>query len=187
MGGGKIIIPLFIIGKIGMQLLPNYFQIFTALEYAMFFWIGCMIRKYLPNISTKNLLIVGGILLIVNLTSFYFTESFTGNSSLSAKILHMSFDILSKISGSTMAFFLLNLIGRSINWNNTLFNQLSLMSFPIYLLHQQIIYVLLWNFHGLISPYLLVLINFIGSILLSSFLSNLLMRTKYGRVIIGMK
>ena len=94
---------------------------------------------------------------------------------------------LSKVSGAIMAFLLLNWIARHVNWNNGLFRHLSLISMPVYLFHQQIIWALLWDLSGSLNPYVMALVNVVVSFTLSMVMGELLMKSKYTRFLIGAK
>lgn len=55
-----LIVIIFLSSFILDLALPNLFQIFTAMKYLLFFWIGFMLRKYLHNIQLRKVLILGG-------------------------------------------------------------------------------------------------------------------------------
>lgn len=58
---------------------------------------------------------------------------------------------------------------------------------PVYLFHQQIIYVFISALNGMINPYLHAGINFIGAMSISLLMSTLMMKFKWTRFLIGMK
>ena len=199
LGGGKYVILLFLVGKIGAMALPNLFQIFTACTFFLYFWIGCVMRKYFHTLSNRQLLVWGLGFMAVNVASFCTLEHVTtggtimirtvcttGNAIVD-KIIGTGMYELSKVSGAIMAFLLLNWIARHVNWNNGLFRHLSLISMPVYLFHQQIIWALLWNLSGSLNPYVMALVNVVVSFTLSMVMGELLMKSKYTRFLIGAK
>ena len=170
------------------MVLPNLFQIFTACTFFLYFWMGCIVRKYFHTLSNKQLLTYGLIAMAVNFISYGINEFVCIGSTFVVKVMSMGFDELSKVSGAIMAFFMLNFIARHVQWgSNSFFKYLSSVSFPIYLFHQQVICVVLWNLNGMLNPYLLAGLNFVVSILLSMITTEIMMKHKYTRCLIGAK
>ena len=118
--------------------------------------------------------------MVANMSSDCLGEGYAG------LIMKMIFDLLTKIFGAIMAFMLLNLLARIIN--NTCFaiQYLYKYSFPIYLLHQQVIFIIIYNLVGIVPSSLLVLVNFAVSVIVSCLITNLLLRNKYSRLLLGL-
>lgn len=64
---------------------------------------------------------------------------------------------------------------------------LSKISMPIYLFHQQIIYFTIIFFNGRIYPLLNIFVNFFAAIFISNLLSSIMLKYKYTRLLIGEK
>lgn len=181
------VLGVFVTGIMLSKYVPNVFQILTATRYLLFFYIGYMIRRKYPKIKPKKMLCIGVFCLIVNVGGAYL----------------LMFDMLPKlgylsackfvlknvcdISGSVMAFLLLSYIASIINWKCPTFDRLSVASFPIYLFHQQVIYVVLWNYSSGINPYVMSGICFFGSLLFSFIVSEMFVRNGCTKFLIGIK
>ena len=90
------------------------------------------------------------------------------------------------ILGSIMAFVVLQKLALWVSWKEKpKFLYLTERSMPIYLFHQQLIYILIYWFNGWIHPYIHVLVNFIAATVGSVFITNLLLKIKVTRTLIG--
>ena len=58
---------------------------------------------------------------------------------------------------------------------------------PIYLFHQQVVYVLIYCLNGVLDPYIHVGVNIVGTMLVSVLISSVMMRFKWTRILIGEK
>ena len=100
----------------------------------------------------------------------------------------MGTDFVLHLVGALMAFFVLQKLAERVRWKqNYGFTVLAKYSMPIYLLHQQVIYVLISCLNGVVNPYLHAGINFVGAMAISLLLSFLLMKFKWTRTLIGGK
>ena len=103
-------------------------------------------------------------------------------------LLSQGTNLLLHIIGAVMAFFVLQKVSNIIKWKKSkMFMYFSCHSMPIYLFHQQIIYFFIYYFNGKLHPYINTLINFIGAMLISIIMSDVLMRFKITRFFIGEK
>lgn len=178
---------LFVIGFAAPMVTRNYYQIFTSCAFIVYFWMGFTLRHKVKEFKFSQLCKLGGVLLIVNIVSFA-PSYFLCDNSMYAKLSKIAFRVISNISGSVGAFLLLLAIARKIKWQESkIFLAISEMSFPIYLIHQQIIYVLLVLFVGFIHPLLNTIIIFVASTMISGVMSYALSKNKYTRLIIGQK
>lgn len=78
-----------------------------------------------------------------------------------------------------MAFYILQGIFARIGIPQNKIKLIVVLTFPIYLIHQQLIYILLWNYTAQINPFLGALINFCVSIVLSVIISKICLKNKY--------
>lgn len=58
---------------------------------------------------------------------------------------------------------------------------------PIYLFHQQVIYVCIFLLNGLINPYIHAALNFIVAMIVSLLISIMTMKFKWTKFLIGEK
>lgn len=179
------VIFLYFIGiKLG-GIMPNYFQFPLILINVLFFWIGYTLRKnykYIPqNILTKY----GIGLLLLNIFTFYLLKHLYLPVGFITNLIRVTIILLCTSSGAIMAFFLLIYLSRIIKWHNNRFKTITKASFPMYLFHQQFIYIFLYFLNGHLSAAILYIISFIGSLILSYIISSLLMKNKYTRSLIN--
>ena len=182
--GAIVVILIYGIGFVGFQTLPNVFQIFRACTYLPLFWLGFKIRqcgsewlKKIPAIAW----------LVVDILLFILTEYLSKFENLFFVLLFHGFSFLLHIIGALMAFVILQKIASLIRWKESkIFGFFSEKSMPIYLFHQQIVYLFLYWLNG-INPYFHATINFIAAMLISLLLSYLMMKFKWTRLLIGEK
>ncbi len=187
----SVLIVAFIwaLGRCLARIMPDIFQIYISLQFIPFFYLGFELRRNwgkFVNCNTKNCWLIGGLNLIVNISCFVFIQIIPQISATN-KIITTVLTLGVNISGSLMAFFLLLAIARTINWHTKFFNSLSKASYPIYLFHQQIIYVVLYMFNGIMDPLILMMTAFIIATALSWGLSSAIAKIPILRPIIGLK
>ena len=185
--GGALVCSLFVLSPLISMLLPNYFQIITSIKYLLFFYVGFMIRRYCPAITSESMLRIGCVFLMVNLLSFTMREGFNWNDSHLWRMIRFFLSSLCELSGAVAAFFLLSYFASVVKWNNALFDSVSKVSFPIYMSHQQVIYFLLWHFSTSCTPIVTSVICFLGSVLISWAIGTVMNMSKPTRIIIGGK
>lgn len=183
-----IFIALLFVGGISLgKVFPNVFQILTSMRFILFFYIGCLMRKKYSSVQPDSMLRYGIIFLLLNISSFALLNLDISDNSVVAKGISLIAKNICDVCGAIMAFLLLSYIASKCRWETSFFRTLSIVSFPIYLFHQQIIYVLLWNFQSLLNPYLMCAINLIGSLLVSYSISMILIKHSVTKKIIGIK
>jgi hypothetical protein len=101
-------------------------------------------------------------------------------------ILEIIIGLCLNVIGAIAAFVVLQQIALHIQWEkNGFFNILSHCTMPMYLFHQQLIYMSISAFNGVVNPYVNALINFGISFGLSFIMSNVFLRFKWTRLMIG--
>lgn len=179
---------LYVIGLVGSRLIPNVFCIWTACQYIPFFCIGIQIRLKHEKNPESNLnkgkssvsiwLIVYTLLFAVNVIA----------EKNIAKVILPLLGLVLHIIGALAAFYILQNAANKFDWmTNKMFMALSACSMPMYLFHQQIIYVVISILNGKVNPYLNAAANFVISIVVSLFISQALRRFKLTRFLIGEK
>ena len=95
---------------------------------------------------------------------------------------------LLNIIGAITAFLTLQKIANRVKWHKSrVFSFISKNSMPVYLFHQQIVYVFIYLLNGVINPYLHATINFVGAMIISLAISAIMMKFKWTRFLIGEK
>lgn len=184
-GGAITVIAFYGIGFVGSMVLPNIFQIFRACTYLPLFWLGFKIRQYGSVILLK---IPSLVWIAVDMLLFIIVQYLSGFDATIIKLLNLGFTFLLHIIGALMAFVVLQKLANRVKWKeNKVFTLLSKNSMPVYLFHQQVIYVFISLLNGVVNPYLHSGINFIGAMVISLFISTLLMKFKWTRFLIGEK
>ncbi len=180
-----VVLTIFLCGQILHANFLPYFQICAGMEFLLIFWIGFMLRRSGRTFSTQRLLAWGAVALVLNLAFLYCTKYFRGDS-LSDYVIFKSLMWTSAIFGAVMSFMLLLAAGRLIRWQQSaVFRSLSRSSYSIYLIHHQIIYILLVSFSWTLDPILATVSVFIITLSVSWGLSTLLGMTRLGRLATG--
>ena len=183
--GAVVVILFYGVGLIGQYAHINFFQIFRACVYIPFFWLGFKIRQYGSCYLRK---IPALVWLVVDILLFGVTKFLSTLDGIIFVLLHQGFSFALHIVGALMAFVLLQKLAKCIEWkDNKTFKFLSAHSMPVYLFHQQIIYIFLSCLNGKVDPYTHSFVNFIGAMAISLLISSFLMRFKWTRFLIGEK
>lgn len=184
-GGAIIVIGIYGIGLIVSKKLPNVFQVFRACMYLPLFWLGFKIRQY----GSQRLMRIPSLVWVAaDVLLFTLVQYLSGFDATIIKLLNLGLSFLLHIIGALMAFAVLQKLANRVNWKESkVFTLLSKNSMPVYLFHQQVIYVFISLLNGVINPYLHAGINFIGAMAVSLLISTLLMKFKWTRFLIGEK
>ena len=164
---------------------PNFYRFQDAFRYVLYFWIGFMFRKCGTERLRK---IPFWLWLSADLLLYGISLYLPTGEGLVSLLLHKGMTELVCTAGACMAFFGLQKAADRVAWSEKgWFSLLSKHSMTIYLLHQQIIYIVLVLLNGRIGPYLHAGINFLISLSISLALAILLNQTRWTRVCIGEK
>lgn len=175
----------WLIGYVCGTRFPNIFCIWTAFNYLPFFILGMKLREK----NTCFLYKVPTILFVfMQLVLFVVYQITSSNSTILYRLVNLIALYSAHILGALMSFFVLRWLAEKVDWkNNKLFMMFSKYSMTIYLFHQQIIYVTIIWLNGKVNPYVHSFVNFLVALVLSSFISALLMKFKVTRILIGEK
>lgn len=184
-GGAIVVLAIYGIGLAGAQVLPNIFQLFRACTYLPLFWLGFKIRQY----GSKVLMRIPSLVwAAADVLLFTLVQYLSGFDATIIKLINLGLSFLLHIIGALMAFVVLQKLANRVNWKESkVFSFLSKNSMPVYLFHQQVIYVFISLLNGVINPYLHAGINFIGAMVISLIISTPLMKFKWTRFLIGEK
>lgn len=188
-----VVICLYIVGFVGNYFLPNYFQIWTGLNYVIYFWIGFQVRRVKvthPNLIVDSLWkIHWGIWVVVDIILFIASQYLAQYNIALIKCIGLGLTIVVHIVGSLMAFFVLQRIAnRFSNWENSrMFGFFTKRSMVVYLYHQQIIYFSIFFLNGIVNPYLNAGVNFISAMIISLLIASIMVNFKTTRLLVGEK
>ena len=171
----------FGIGIICGIICPNIFCLWTAFQYFPMFILGMKLRswKWIERIPIW-VYTVADIVLFMNWIFLH------GKESAIMKLMSIGVEFFLHIVGALMVWSVLQLIGSRVNWkDNKAFIVLSHFSMPMYLFHQQIIYLTIFGLNGKVNPYLHAGINFFVSLVCSFIISSVLMKWKATRILVG--
>lgn len=165
---------------------PNYFSLGRGLQYILYFYTGFLIRKY--KSENKMLYkIPSFIYFITNFLLFIGVQTLKDREVVVIKILVFVMNVLLNITGAIGAFVILQRLANKFLVKNKIICFLSKHSMVIYLVHQQLIYFTNGWFNGVVSPVILVFLNFSFSLLVSVLFSVLMHKTRITRFLIGSK
>lgn len=183
---GVIIMFLFyLLGTVGSNICPNYYMIWTACRYVLFFGGGFFIRKFkIEFLSKNNPLLFGGCYAVIFI--IYVITYNVGDVSNIYKLYSYGIECVFHLVGAFTAFFILQKLAE-YPINGLKINELAKYSMPIYLFHEQIIYLVIGMLNGKMNIYILSIICFVVSIILSYVVSKLLFKWKFTRILIGEK
>lgn len=174
----------YVLGFVVSYISKGIFQIGTSFSYLPYFVIGFLFRKYWSNIKNKKLTAVamGGGFMNILLFTFLQGIMVPHVTGMIATFL----TLLCKLSGTIGVFCLLLVLFRKIR-STSLLNRLSAYSFPIYLFHQQIIYVVIVMLNGVVEPFIVSFVSFFAGVVISILITMILARWEVTRSLIGIK
>jgi fucose 4-O-acetylase-like acetyltransferase len=178
--GLVIVISIYCIGMVAGYWLPNYYQIWSSLQYLVFFWIGGKLCQYRTCILRR---MPWWVLLGIDILLYCISLNIRYNN-FPTKTFKYIYQLLLHIWGSVSAFLILQKIAN----NHTKKKYISFWykrSMTVYMFHQQIIFVVIYLLNG-INPYLNAMINFCGALLISLVICELFLKTKKLRMCIGL-
>ena len=163
----------------------NFLQIFSAIRCFAFFGFGCFFREsnsFRTNAYKINSLVY--VVLDVILFFIYRHGLYNGWNS----ILVSAIEFLLRMFGAIMGFIVLQRIAKVVEWDKRkVLGVLANYSMPIYLFHQQLVYLLIILLNGKINPYMHVIINFIVVFFASLLISVIMSKFRTTRFLIGEK
>lgn len=184
LGGLLVCVALYCAGTVGNRFLDDYFQIWQICRFTLFFWLGFKLRQNGSKIIYR---IPSLVYLIFDLVLFALTYLIPINS-LVLNVFRSGLFMLTCVVGSVGAFVILQRIANRVQWkkSSTILTLLK-YSMPVYLIHQQVTYLLSIKLNGVISPYLQVPINFVFTMYVSLALAAFLYRFATTRKLLGEK
>lgn len=176
-------------GKVGARLFPNLFCIWTAFRYIVFFYAGMRIRYKEENGANSIIRKLPWFVWVITyLAIFCGLEVMEQNNGTVWKLMIVGINFLLHMVGAIMAWTSVQGVAKFVRWKNSaVFGTLSLHSMPMYLFHQQIIYVSIAVLNGRVTPWINAGVNYIVAIAGALLISMILMRWKTTRALVGEK
>ena len=103
------------------------------------------------------------------------------------KVLSLGISFALNVIGILMVITMVKRIDVSRIENGRVYKLLSKHNFTMYLIHQQIIYIIVDILNGMINPYLLALVSFVLAILLSLLIAVVLSKIPKVKKVFGYK
>ena len=179
-------------GLVGAHFINNYFQIWTAFQFVLFFVLGMKLRDAhckgkLIAPKLYYLLVIFGVDVLLYVIKIRFLTKEGALYSCATLFV----DVILNIIGSLLAFFVLQAFANKITYkrisNSKWFMKLAKSSMIIYLFHQQIIYVSISIFNNLINPYINMFINLVVAIFITYIIALIFSSNKYLSFLVGEK
>ena len=169
---------------------PDYFQFFKGLQFMLYFHIGYLWRCFVGESVIHKIYQIPSILLIMcNLVLFglcIFVSSLQHNTGI--KMLDLGLTTCLHMYGAISFFLVFQRVTRlKAIKNSKLLEVISRYGMPIYLYHQQIVYVGLALILNHFTPTITVLFVFLFTMAISILLSWIMTRSKITKVLIGEK
>lgn len=187
--GWLIALSLYGIGVLGRRLLPNVFCVWSACQYVPMFYLGMQLRCREES-NERDIIdnIPWYLWLALDLFLFSAVQTISEISGTVWYLVEAALFFTLHMVGIMMAWTTLQMLANRIKWKDSkVFRKFLAYSMPMYLFHQQVIYFSICCFNGLINPYLHAVTNFLVALGVSFLISELLMRNKTTRFLIGEK
>lgn len=181
--GLVIALGMYGIGVAGSSVCPNYFMIWTALQYIPFFWLGFVLRQK-GSIIRK---IPGLVWLTINVVLFVLGQFLTRYNGMIWKLMTKGVNFLTSVTGAVMAFVILQWIADKVKWKKSVFDFISRRSMAVYLFHQQVIQLSIYCLNGVLNPYLHAAVNFTIAMVISLLMASAMHKFRATRILIGEK
>lgn len=180
--GGTVICAFLCVSMV----LPNFYQIATALRYSAFFYIGFFLYK---NDLISGLLdkIPAVVYIVMDLILYALNIYISKDNGMMFKLLNIGLNLVLNIFGAVAAFIVLQKFVATYLAGNMFLSFLSKHSMTVYLVHQPIIFFTIELLNGAVSPVVIVMMSFILSLGLSIAFSLLISKTKITRFLVGHK
>jgi len=179
--GWSISLILYGIGIVGYKYIPNYFNIWIALQYVIVFYVGIIIWQ-----GSKLSKVPWYLWLIMDIVLYWLLKSCSHIHYTYISILSIGLSLLLHLVGAMMIFgFLQNILYNYSLRNHKIVNSFCETSLSIYLFHQQIIYLCIVLLKDLVPVYINIIINIFVSIIVSYAIGRFLMKFRVTRFLVG--
>ena len=165
----------YAVGILGGMLLPNILQIWTALKYFVFYYMGFAFRKHKDNVfyQVPWFAWLGLNVAIFSLDYWYISlqdGKFLG-------LINMGLSPLASILGVLAVVTAVSRMDTSKIQQSSAYKFLEKHNFVVYLFHQQLIYFTIFALNGKISSVLLMMINFVFALSIALVIAYIISKT----------
>ena len=178
----------YLVGRFGIKITGgvNYYRIFDGFSYVVYFWVGFCLRKYGLHLLLKipSLVWLAFNVIMIILQKFIIGLELPKLLSTASNLI---VPLLVQLSGSMMAFMILQKILLKYKPKSKFLTVFAKYSFPIFMIHEQFIYLAVVWYEGKINPYVFPIITFVWVMVLSFVICYLLGKFKTTRLLMGMK
>ena len=182
--GTIVVLGMYGCSLVGGRIIPNVFQLWSAMGYMPLFWLGFKLRQHGTDIVRKIPAIVW---LIASVLLYALTRYLGDIDHILCKLLTIGTAFVCKLVGAVTAFVVLQAVANKLNWNNKSFAFISKRSMTVYLFHQQVIYFVITGLNGILNPYLHGVVNFVVAMAVSLGMATVLLRFRATRFLLGEK
>lgn len=162
----------------------NYFNIANALLFSIYFYLGGFVFKNKDKFNNRNKFI---LFFITATLLIYVLHTRNINIKILKYINKVIISAFSCLEATCLYFLCDYLINKkNIKIDTNIYKLLSENSFGIYLFHQQIIYITITVFNGMVHPVVQCVLSFIISMFVSLFLTSILKKFKMTNQLFGL-
>lgn len=182
--GAIVVAMLYVLGFLLSYFHLTYFQIYRALTFFPFFWLGFVIKQYDWGVLRRVPALVWFLVYCV----LFLASELIPDTRLIFELLSLAVGFLENVAGAIMAFTCLAKLSTHCKWKDSaVFCFLSRLSMPVFLFHQQVIYFVIFYLSARLNHYLCALIAFAVAFSVSVAISIVLMLFRPTRFLIGEK
>ena len=179
---GLTVIVIYAAGLILRKYIPNIFMIWRTTDMLPVFTVGYFFNKYLDKINVKRWMLLSAMihmsLFVLHMRQVLISSIFSELIGLGMHVFGAIF-MYSTIASLGIRFHTIK-VSRYIRF-------LEKRSMAIYLIHQQLVWILLLFIENKFSPYICMPLIFVVVLLLSSVVASLLLNHNPTRIMIGEK
>lgn len=163
--------------------IPDLYMILTSGRYLLVFWVGFKTRQFGSKWIRKVNVLTWAVLDVFLFVLYRYLGT---HGTFVLNLLSLGVELCCNICGACMAFAILQKIADTYE-SNRIIQCLSRYSMTIYMLHQQIIYIMIYLLNGIVNPYVHSLVNFAVSLTAALGISVILGKIRITRFLIGEK
>lgn len=178
----SFLVLIYFLGVLFQIYFINIYRVFNAMQMLFFFRLGIDLRKRKIQFLQKINLI---LYFILHILFFAITEITNYSNSYILKILGVGFGFLTRIIGCLTAFFFFQSFSTFLYQKGQHLNKIAKVSMPVFLLHQQVMCIIVTLINGRVCIFLSALIVFFLGVIVSVFISLICLHFKLTRVIVG--
>ena len=170
---------------LGNHFLPNYFQIWTSFRFLFFFYLGYITRYRFGNFLKKIPFYLFIILDVIIFVGLIFVGKYEG---LMSSLIEVILTFILNCVGVFMVWTTFDFIGDRVPLDSSkIVNFLSQRNMIVYMIHQQFIFVSIYFLYERVNLYVLGLINFVTSLIVSLLIATILLKFNLTRFLVGEK